>query len=188
MMIKEPTAPASPAQVSYLEALVKDRDLPLVCERYALLTELGALTKGRASEFIDQLLTAPKKTVKATVMSQPAPAAPVLQPKIELGELPAFGYYWITGVDGAKVLYLLRLHRQGRLPPAAQAADRDHLHSAPRRAAGRRSTAATSGAEGQRDLEALRAARATTGTNEKTGYGHHPEGAGRGRGRRVRSR
>jgi hypothetical protein len=117
MMIKEPTAPASPAQVSYLEALVKDRELPAICERYQLLTELGALTKGRASEFIDQLLTAPKKAHKATVMSQPAPVIPNLVP--QLSELPKFGYYklgedalyyWdVTGKDAYPQLRKLQI-------------------------------------------------------------------------------
>ena len=100
MMIKEPTAPASPAQVSYLESLVKDRDLPAICERYQLLSELGALTKGRASEFIDQLLKAPKKAHKATVLSQPV-VAPVPNLVPQLSELPAFGYYKL----GEDVLY-----------------------------------------------------------------------------------
>jgi len=102
MMIKEPAAPASPAQVSYLEALVKDRELPAICERYQLLNSLGALTKGKASEFIDQLLTAPKKTAAITIgVTPPTTLAPVPNLVPQLSELPKFGYYKL----GEDVLY-----------------------------------------------------------------------------------
>jgi len=100
--MKDPQAPATAAQESYLASLVSDRELPVVCERYQLLKALGMLTKGQASEWIDQLLKAPKKAPKAsTVASQPFAQSfaetmtKVAETAAELNELPKFGYYWI---------------------------------------------------------------------------------------------
>jgi hypothetical protein len=115
MQIKEPKAPASPAQLAYLESLTTQRDLPTVCERYALLKGLGALTKGTASQFIDQLLAAPKKapkieaktvTIHTTVDPQVAAALIEAPAKPQLTEAPVFGYYWITDkLTGKPQLY-----------------------------------------------------------------------------------
>lgn len=99
-LIKDPAAPATPAQTSYLADLIKNRDLPVVEQRYNLVTSIGVLTKGQASQWIDQLVKAPKKATATTKTFTPAadpqygPAAVVAQ---ALTALPAFGYYEIDG-------------------------------------------------------------------------------------------
>lgn len=109
-LIKDPAAPATPAQASYLADLVKNRDLPDVCEKYRLVTTLGTLQKGQASEWITALLAAPKKGAKpvtlinGTVVGSLAHAEAKVQADVAaeeiaatLTELPAFGYYEIDG-------------------------------------------------------------------------------------------
>jgi hypothetical protein len=99
--IKEPKAPATPAQLNYLKALVEKRDLPEACERYQLAVKLGALTKGGASSLIDQLLKAPMKTTLTGVNGNTFTAVtPAPVPQVEtpvLTECPAWGYYDIDG-------------------------------------------------------------------------------------------
>lgn len=106
MTIKDPKAPATPAQTSYLESLVTQRDLPAVCERYALLKGLGAVTKGQASAWINELLAAPKKTAKTPAQAYADSAqaiaaayvapAPVCTPQLIVA-IPTAGYYEIDG-------------------------------------------------------------------------------------------
>lgn len=98
--IKEPKAPATLAQVSYLESLIKERECPTVAERYAFAK--GFLTKGAASTLITEAKAAPKKAVsfakpieQQVTEHDAALAASKLVEK--LIELPAFGYYEIDG-------------------------------------------------------------------------------------------
>jgi hypothetical protein len=102
--IKDPKAPATPSQLSYLKSLVEKRNLPEVCERYQLAVKLGALTKGGASSLIDQLLKAPMKTSQTNTVQDwgkaktvQAEAAQAEVPKPQLTECPAWGYYDIDG-------------------------------------------------------------------------------------------
>ncbi|HEX8321653.1 DUF6011 domain-containing protein [Longimicrobium sp.] len=122
--IKNPTEPATAAQISFLNDLVVKRDLPDVCEKYRFVSRLGGCQKGQASEWITALLAAPIKTTQPTAkliqipvftgaVAQPViPAAPVLT------ECPAFGYYevdgtlfyWdITGKDAYPILRQLHI-------------------------------------------------------------------------------
>lgn len=105
LMIKDPAAPATDAQINYLESLVSQRDNRQVAERYRLMKTLGAVTKGQASEWIDTMLKAPKKTSQPNTVQDWAKAKAVqaaatllaVEPKPQLTELPAFGYYMIDG-------------------------------------------------------------------------------------------
>ena len=122
-LIKDPEAPATPAQASYLADLVKNRDLPAVCEKYRLVTTVGTLRKGQASEWITALLAAPKKAAPVAAATAPAPAPKPLAVAVEeiaatLTEIPAFGYYeidgtfyyWdVTGKDNKPVLRKLQI-------------------------------------------------------------------------------
>jgi hypothetical protein len=102
--IKDPKAPATEKQVSFLTSLVKDRECPTVAERLAFAQGAGFLSKGAASKLIDQALKAPKKGATAAA---PAPVVAAEAPKpLELTELPAFGYYMITDqYTGTETLY-----------------------------------------------------------------------------------
>jgi hypothetical protein len=109
-LIKDPAAPATPAQLNFLKNLVTERDLPETCERARLALDLGVLTKGKASEFISALTQAPKKATKTGTFAVTHPplqqtAKPVTQDDgsvamlatPQLTELPAWGYYDIDG-------------------------------------------------------------------------------------------
>lgn len=98
--IKDPKAPATPAQVSYLTSLVEKHECPTVAERFAFAQAAGFLAKGTASNLIDQALKTPKKAAKTgTFVVTPVPEQQaVKQPtKAELPEAPTFGYYLIDG-------------------------------------------------------------------------------------------
>jgi hypothetical protein len=109
--IKEPQAPASDKQISFLTTLLKERECPSVEEKVRFAKSIG-LTKGVASKLIDEALKAPKKPYQfkasdlkvAEEAAAVAAAKPVEAPK--LTELPAFGYYWIEDSStGKDVLY-----------------------------------------------------------------------------------
>jgi hypothetical protein len=101
--IKDPGAPATEKQVSFLNSLIKDRECPSVAERFELAQKLGFLGKGAASSLIDAALKAPKKTAPATGTFLVAQVPETLTPKtpepavVALTEAPAFGYYDIDG-------------------------------------------------------------------------------------------
>ena len=107
MQIKDPEAPATTQQISYLESLVAQRDNRQVSERYRLMKVMGAVKKGQASTWIDQLLASPKKTgqantvadwaAKKTIDQQVAEHDAALAVAKQLTELPAFGYYMLDG-------------------------------------------------------------------------------------------
>jgi Family of unknown function (DUF6011) len=86
--IKDPTAKASDAQVSYLNSLLNTRDNATVAARARFALASNALTKGLASSLIDQLKNSPVK-----------PAQVVQAAKVDaLAELPVvdYGYYQMT--------------------------------------------------------------------------------------------
>jgi hypothetical protein len=104
--IKEPKAPATAPQISFLESLIKDRDCPTVAERYAFAK--GFLTKGAASDLITEAKAAPKKPYQTTQPASVAEWAKIDQQVAEhdaaleaakqaLAGMPAFGYYNIDG-------------------------------------------------------------------------------------------
>lgn len=99
--IKDPQAPATLPQVSYLTSLIKDRECPTVAERFEFAQKMGFLAKGAASKLIDEAIKAPKKTVAAaqplTGVNGNTFTAVTPETKLELTELPAFGYYLIDG-------------------------------------------------------------------------------------------
>jgi len=98
--IKEPKAPATIAQINFLEGLIKERECPTVAERYAFAQ--GFLTKGAASTLIGEAKASPKKTVTFTKPTDQQvaehDAALAAAAKVaELTECPEFGYYEIDG-------------------------------------------------------------------------------------------
>lgn len=98
IQIKEPKAPATTAQVNFLESLLKERECPSVAERYAFAK--GFLTKGAASTLIGEAKAAPKKVVTT---GQFVVAEVPLQQTLKadapvLTECPEFGYYEIAGI------------------------------------------------------------------------------------------
>lgn len=95
--IKDPAAPATPAQISYLTSLVAKHDCPTVAERFAFAQAAGFLKKGTASAMIDEAVKAPKKDVAGPYTAAAVPAVPTTIPASTLTECPAFGYYDIEG-------------------------------------------------------------------------------------------
>lgn len=109
MQIKDPQAPATPAQVSYLTSLVEKRDDDAICERFKFAQIVGFLAKGTASEMIDALLKAPMKAAKTPAQQYGATVQQIAQafdvpvgiltsdptPAPVLAEAPAFGYYLV---------------------------------------------------------------------------------------------
>jgi hypothetical protein len=97
--IKDPKAPASLAQTSFLNSLVAERDLPETCQKVQLAMTLGILTKGNASAFISELLAAPKKAAAPApvITTLTEPVAQVVAEAAALTEAPAFGYYQLNG-------------------------------------------------------------------------------------------
>lgn len=82
--VKHPTEPASQAQIAYLKALLGSKEASPWHQRYELVTKIGTLTKGLASDIITGL-----KTVKDKPKSEPTAA------DIELGYyLDADGVLW----------------------------------------------------------------------------------------------
>jgi Family of unknown function (DUF6011) len=99
IQIKEPKAPATLAQINFLESLIKERECPTVAERYAFAK--GFLTKGAASTLIGEAKAAPKKApatgtfVVAEIPATQTPKVPAAEPVLD--GCPAFGYYEIDG-------------------------------------------------------------------------------------------
>jgi hypothetical protein len=100
IQIKDPKAPASEKQIGFLKTLTAERDLPETCQKVQLALTLGVLTKGNASQFIGELLKAPKKAATAAAPVAAAPVVPVVAEVVAeiVAELPAWGYYDIDGV------------------------------------------------------------------------------------------
>lgn len=99
IQIKEPKAPATTAQVNFLESLLKERECPSVAERYAFAK--GFLTKGAASTLIGEAKAAPKKVVATgqfVVAEVPVTQFPKNPEVLTLDGCPAFGYYEIAGI------------------------------------------------------------------------------------------
>jgi hypothetical protein len=108
-LIKDPTLPATPAQLNFLANLIKERDLPTICERARFAIDLGVLTKGKASEFISALTKAPyvvahpplQQTAKPVITEVPVTVPAATQQATLTApcvtELPAWGYYDIDG-------------------------------------------------------------------------------------------
>jgi hypothetical protein len=99
--IKEPQAPASDKQISFLTTLLKERECPSVEEKVRFAKSIG-LTKGVASKLIDEALKAPKKTGQTNTVQDwgkaKAVQADAEQPEApKLTELPAEGYYDLDG-------------------------------------------------------------------------------------------
>jgi hypothetical protein len=88
--IKNPGEPATPAQVSFLESLVKSRDHEL-CPKVAFTLMSKAVTKGKASEWITILKAAPFKSMPS-YEDKIADAKAVNAVAEEL-PTPEFGYY-----------------------------------------------------------------------------------------------
>jgi Family of unknown function (DUF6011) len=102
--IKDPAAPATPAQINFLKDLVEKRDCPSVAERFAFAQTTGLLKKGSASKLIDEALKAPKKTGAAASVQDwgqaktvQAAAEQAAEKSVSLTDLPAFGYYNLDG-------------------------------------------------------------------------------------------
>src|SRR4051812_12255581 len=87
--IKDPTAPATEAQINFLKSLLGTREESAATKKAQFCFEAGAMTKGRASAFITEIKAQPWK--KAPVA---APAAPVAAP-VDITQLPTpeYGYY-----------------------------------------------------------------------------------------------
>jgi hypothetical protein len=102
--IKDPQAPATPAQISYLTSLVKKHECPTVEEKFRFAQKMGFLAKGAASDLISQALAAPTKQALATpaniasglTLAEPTPVATATEVAAEL-TMPAWGYYDIDG-------------------------------------------------------------------------------------------
>ncbi|SRR6478609_3724409 len=64
--VKHPSEPASQAQVAYLKALLAKKEVGAWHQRYDLVTKIGSLTKGVASDLISGLKAAADKPVVVT--------------------------------------------------------------------------------------------------------------------------
>lgn len=97
--IKDPQAPATPAQVSYLTSLVAKHECPTVAEKFAFSQKMGFLAKGAASKLIDEAKNSPVKTAKtaATPVKQDDGAVAMMATPAPALVMPAFGYYEIDG-------------------------------------------------------------------------------------------
>jgi hypothetical protein len=89
-IIKNPAEPATPAQVSFLEGQIAKRDHEL-CPKVAFVLASHAATKGKASEWITTLKTAPFKSTQTFADKAADMKAGIAV--IEELPTPEFGYY-----------------------------------------------------------------------------------------------
>lgn len=95
--IKDPKAPATSAQVSYLTNLIQQQDCPVVAERFAFSQKMGFLSKGAASALITEAKAAPKKPYQPKPIVQDDGAVAMMAASAPAITMPEFGYYEIDG-------------------------------------------------------------------------------------------